>query len=196
MWCRMRRLSVPVGGKERFANGAEVRVKSLALVREDIIPSEVSFHEAEHVVPNPDNVEEATIVEGPRYRGRTKLRRFDPIAAAGPHANGRRGTGHDLMLIKLHGHNVEGAVGGAQIHLAGKGDHVRAVASLLEEKRTISGGEAKAVMEEVDLGKKVQVEISDPDGRKHEITERVKGDAKFMQIEMQPDIAYPLPKAA
>lgn len=66
--------------------------------------SSVATHETEHAVTaivNGTPVESVTIIPGPGYNGLTKLARPDPIAAVAPHANGRDGTSHDVLLQNL-----------------------------------------------------------------------------------------------
>ncbi|MFH1295007.1 MAG: hypothetical protein ABIH84_00255, partial [bacterium] len=141
--------------------------------------SSVSTHETEHAVTaitNGTPVESVTIKPGPGYNGLTKLTRFDPIAAVAPYANGRSGTGHDVFITKLSGHNPDALSGIARSITDKKRPHIKEVARTLDEKGTLSGSDVKRIMNRVDRrisepeAQKADVFISDPDGTERKLS--------------------------
>jgi len=91
----------------QFIEGFKVTVKPVESTK--IIPGSVANHEAKHIVAaitNGTGVKKATIVPGEGCLGLTELTRPDAIAAAAPHATGCDGTGHDVFIIGLMGHDV------------------------------------------------------------------------------------------
>lgn len=176
-----------------YVNG--FRVEAHALHRRKPTPSETAYHEAEHSVVAEKNgtfVKRATIVPGPGYGGLTEMTRPDPIAAAAPHAQGRSGTSYDVFIIGLMGVSVGSAASAAQSILRGNQEHVEAVASELEDKRTLSGEEIRQVMTDVEKGKEVVVFIRSPKGEEQRISERSRHKAP---VEIPKELVT-LPKAA
>lgn len=108
------------------------------------------FHEATHAVAavlNNTEVIEVTNVAGPGYYGMTRLGRADAIAAVAAHAMGCNGTGHDLMIVHHMGHEASSASYAARSLLSGREKEIYSVATLLAQRRSISGEEVKYAMQ-------------------------------------------------
>lgn len=163
-----------------------------------VVPSDTALHEATHTVPalvNGTPVEEVSIVPGPGYLGITKLGRPDPIAALAPHSTGHNGTGHDVFIASLMVNDIGPASNVAKSIAQSRQKEIAAVASLLEEKGTITGYEAKEAMDSVDRKKeenKATVFIKSPDGSEKRIPD-VNVDNGVV-IVPQEWVKYKLPK--
>lgn len=112
--------------------------------------NEVDIHESEHIAPDPSNVRRATVRPGRWYSGLTELYTYNAIQAAAPHANGRRGTRHDLMTLEAYGHDVNSAVAGAGQVIGRLYRKVLYIAARLHSKGEISGYEAEEAAKEAD----------------------------------------------
>ncbi len=122
-------------------------------------PGATAIHEAEHAVPGKDDVIKATIKPGPGYSGATWFTRFNAAAAAAPHAHGRGGTGFDVEQIRRAGHSLGAAMSAGRAALSGKDEHVLEVAKALQEEETLSGNDIRRIIQEVDEGFEVIIEI-------------------------------------
>lgn len=125
-------------------------------------------HEAKHALPNPDNVKSVTIIPGPGYRGLTELYIPDPVAALAPHATGEDGTGQDVMVASFITNNVSAAENAARGIVNNNTEEIEEIASVLEEKKTITGNEVKKAIHNV-RNRKEEVQlatvfIKSPDG--------------------------------
>ena len=152
-----------------YVNGFHIHVE--ADKKPLITPGSTAVHEATHAVAaiaNGTSVKKATIIPGPGYLGMTELSRFDAIAAAAPHADGCSGTGHDMHIVAMMGHD-KGSAASAALGVVGQNrQEISAVASLLEEKKTISGSDIDHTIREVSQKKngqeKATIHIKAPDG--------------------------------
>lgn len=138
-------------------------------------PGTTAIHEGIHVVATiltDNHVEEASIVPGPGYLGRT-IAGFSPIAFMAPHAMGCDGTGHDISVVIWKGYDPNSLAEAARSTLAGHEDEIYAVSSLIEAQGTISGYEAKWIMDEI-THPEAQVEITNPLGQKWEFVSKTR----------------------
>lgn len=143
-----------------------------------VVPGETAIHEAKHAVAavvNGTPVKEVTIIPGPGYLGLTELGRPDPIAAAAPYATGSKGGEYDVSVIPLMGGDVNSASSAGRSIIYGNPEAVEEVASVVEERKTITGYEVKQAMNRVGNkrkeGEKATVFIKNPDGREQRITD-------------------------
>lgn len=135
-----------------------------------------SRHEAFHTVPailRGIDVYIASIIPGPGYEGITKLGRFDDVSFMAPDSLGCRGTKHDVFVVTLMKRSPSSAAATARSLLMDKGDEINAVASLMEEKGTITGDDAKWAMNEV-VNPETAVEISNPEGKVNKFVTRIR----------------------
>jgi hypothetical protein len=138
-------------GKTHYFEGHKFRL-DMDPVPPKPIPGGTAMHEAMHIVPAIENgtgVESATIVPGAGYSGLTKLSRPDIVAAMGPHSMGASGTGYDVYIAGLMG-NAGGAESAARGIINSNMDKVRAVASKLEEVKTLTSVDIFRAIDEVD----------------------------------------------
>lgn len=150
----MRSETLSVTG-DTYIDGFQIRVQKDN--KPHITPGSTAVHEATHAVAaiaNGTSVKKATIEPGPGYLGLTELSRFDPIAAAAPHADGCSGTGHDVHIVAMMGIDVRAASSAALGVVGQNRQEIGAVASLLEEKKTITGSDIEASIREVGEKKK------------------------------------------
>ena len=151
-------------GKTFLPDGTQVIIsankkeESIKAANDNGNPTNTGVHEANHAVVairnDPTSVIDASVVPGPGYRGITRLRRPDAIAAAAPHSHGMGGTGHDVNIIRHMGHDV-GAVYAIARNIANDNkEHIHAVAVQMDKKGTLSGGEIVNIMDEVDRRKR------------------------------------------
>lgn len=159
-------INVPVGGREYLPDGSEIS----AVLNDElagVIPNETDYHETEHSVAGIEDgihIKKVTTIAGPGYLGLTEPASFSTVAAVAPHANGRGGTSHDLFVAEMMGADVDSAEKVARDIIAQKEDHIGAVARHLHVKRTLTGSEVEAIMDDVDKGDKVDVVIKRPNG--------------------------------
>lgn len=139
------------------------KITAIAEPKKTVIAGETAEHEATHAVTaikNGTSVRMATNIAGDGYLGATFLSRPDAVAAAAPHAVGHRGTGHDVSIVHAIGNH--GAFSAARTIVAMNHDNISAVAALIEEKGTVSGGEIEATMDAVDKKEeKVTIVVED-----------------------------------
>ena len=133
---------------------------------EKVITSSTSEHEAAHTVAailTGSNVRRASRIPGPDYLGITELDGFNGVAFMAAHALGYGGTGYDRMVVVQMGHDPNLLADVARGVLAGYEEEISAVASLIEARGTISGGEAQWAMESV-RDPRLEVAILNPLG--------------------------------
>lgn len=173
----MKEIETQIGRKEYLPDGSivESRIINPLILADNY--SDTAYHEALHAATAPRKVEMVSIVPGPGYLGITKFSSFDAAAAAAPHAHGKSGTSWDTTLIAMQGGSVSGASAEAKSRLAGKGEHVEAVARRLEVVKSMSGGEVREIMRRVDVGEEVEITITSASGEKEIKTEEgVRGE--------------------
>lgn len=137
-------------GRTQYVEGNRLSVE-LNPVLPGAIPGETATHEAMHVIAAYENgtgVESATIIPGAGYLGLTRLKRFDAVSAMAPHSMGKSGTSHDVYIASLFA-NAGAAESAARGIINSNMDKVAAVASSLEEKKTITGSDIDRVINEV-----------------------------------------------
>jgi hypothetical protein len=127
-------------------------------------------------------VKEASRIPGPGYLGITKLNEFNPISFMAAHALGCDGTGHDVAVVRYMGHSPESVASSARRLLVDKEEEIHAVSSLIEEKGTITGTEARQAMDEVS-NPEADVEMIGPNGEKRNFVAKTrKGKNFFVSI--------------
>ncbi len=84
----------------KFECGVVLDVHKIVPIR--VIPSDVSEHEATHVVAS-DGIISATIIPSENALGTTVPKRMTVGAAGAPAALGYRGTSHDLRVAASYG---------------------------------------------------------------------------------------------
>lgn len=157
---------MPISIKEtNYVNGAKVTV---APVESSVKPGRTAHHEATHGVvarKTGSEVVGMTIVPGPGYNGLTTLDRPNAIAAAAPHGIGHGGTGHDMRVAGILTRNPDRAAKlGAKIAKEST-EEIHAVASALEEKKTLTTKDVAAAMDKAQRQEKeVTITIEKPDG--------------------------------
>ncbi len=179
----MERLIRVSTGVTEFAPGWKARITPIKPF-DSITPGRTAYHEAAHAVAGIDDLVEASNVPGPGYNGITKLSRFNPIAFMAAHAMGCDGTGHDVAVTAMMGHDPESVASAARSHLAPLAEEIHAVASLIETRRTISGYEARMAMDMV-ANPKVQIEIIDPKGKTGQFAEKIKKGQEYLKTTIQ-----------
>lgn len=171
-------------------------------VRSRRVAGRTARHEAKHAFPNPDNVKTVTIIPGPGYFGLTELHIPDPVAALAPDATGEDGTGWDVRAaISITGGNIGPASNVAKSIVNENAEEVEEVASVLEEKKTISGYEVKQAIDNVrnkrKVGEKATLFIKSPEGFEQRIPDvDVRNGIVILPPKEQviPDKLYELPK--
>ncbi|GEM_PF-3363308 len=147
-------LSIPVTEKAKyFPDGTIVGVTAEKKEKKRTIPGGTAKHEAMHAVAAEENgtsVSLATIVPGEGYLGLTVLSRPDAVAAAAPHAHGHSGTSHDMKIVEFMGVSPSAASNAAR-NIIGRNSHkVEAVASHLQDNKSLSGFEVRNTMSDAE----------------------------------------------
>lgn len=144
-----------------------------------VTPGSTSYHEAAHTVAallTGDTPEIASRNPGPGYLGITILRRFNKLAFVAAHALGCSGAGHDLSVLHRMGHDIGSLASAARDLLSGNLNKVYAVASLIQAKGAITGGEAKWVMDKLD-NPEAKVEVVGRFGKIRHFVTKLRGGA-------------------
>ncbi len=186
---------IPKTRSERILpDGRKVVIEGLSTLTIDrrISPESVEYHEACHALA------QLLLGKGVRYltnipegdsAGHTAVDSLDPVVAAAAEAMGCVGTGHDLMMIEVLGHDVHAAIEGARRLLRGRETEILAIATMLREKRTLGGTEAWKLAcdaEEIQRGGEVYlVTIEHPDGTQ-EIQKQHIGLEDMLTIDVGP----------
>ena len=150
-----------------------------------LVPGSVAIHEAQHIVAG-SSTKRATITPGPGYLGMTEFNKFSPIGAIAPYAFGSEGAGYDVWLLRQLGYDIGSLARVARRRLYGREDEIYAVASLLQERRTISGHEAEVAMYEATRPRFDEVEIETPWGEQFTITVRNEQNTQIEIVEDHP----------
>lgn len=164
------------------------------------VAGRIARHEIKHAIVDPENVESITIIPGPGYLGLTQLRSPDPVAALAPHATGEGGTGHDVMVASFMTDNVSSAENVAKGIVQNNTEEIEQAASLLEEKKTMTGNELKQAINSVrnkEEVQKVTIFVKSPDGSERSVPNLdVKNDVVILPPKEQiiPSPHYELPK--
>ncbi len=163
----------------------KIKVTAEVEKKEKVIPSSVARHEAKHAVAaefNGTRVISATIIPGPGYLGLTRLSRPDAIAAAAPHATGSSGTSHDMRIVGLMGHDAAAVSSAARAIIDKNHEQVEAVATILEEKGTVTGSEIQYAIRDAEKKEdrvKIIVENLEDGDRTTETATATKGIVVF-----------------
>ncbi len=182
-------VNIPLGGEVVLPDGTRLK----AYPKEKLSkkkPGAAATHETRHAVvaiKNGTGVVFATIIPGPGYSGLTQIRAPDAVATAAPHAHGDGGTGHDVLMIVLSGHDLGAAMNAARSALSGMDKQVHAVAAELEERGTLMGADIERIMKLVENGQEIVIEITSPKGKKETRNKSgVKGDTVMLMPEDLP----------
>lgn len=145
------------------------------------VPGSTAYHEAVHAVAailTGSHVREATNIAGDGYLGKTEIDGFNAIAFAAAHAKGCGGTGHDLAVLRILGHDPSSLAWAARNVLSGHDDEIYAVSSLIEERGRISGFEAKEAMKKAS-DPEADVELISPNGQSYHFTSKIRGNPQY-----------------
>ncbi|HYM65506.1 MAG TPA: hypothetical protein VES68_03425 [Candidatus Sulfotelmatobacter sp.] len=137
-------------GRTQYIEGFKINVE-IVKPKNKTIPGGTAIHEAMHVVgaiENGTGVKSATIIPGDGYLGLTELSRPDAVAAMAPHSMGASGTGYDVYVAGLMG-NAGSSESAARGIISANMDKVEAVATVLEEKGTITTGDINEAVDEL-----------------------------------------------
>jgi len=157
-------------------------VDQLGVNPDDI--DDTTWHESEHISPDPDNVQWATNQSGDGFLGLTVLRRHSIIQAAAPHANGRRGTGFDLATIEARRHDLNSAISEAGKVINQLKRRTLFIAARLYRQGYITGAEAKQASTESEYDKAKMV--IEEDGKQKSVTSTVKiGEQHVFNVDVK-----------
>lgn len=193
-----RTVSAPVDGEVK-EEGYTIRSKSKSVFENLTQGGETTGHEIDHVLgaEGPDEVEYVTNIPGTGSKGKTVFKRPNRVAAAAAHANGRSGTGWDMMIVRSSG-DEGSAISAAKSRLSSNARYRPVYESELEKTGVVTGGRLKELKMEVDqeyiLGPKVVQEIIDPYGRREKREMRAQSSTIGVKIEVESE-EY-LPRAA
>lgn len=154
-----------------YVFGDGTRVTCREITPTVITPSEVSLHEAAHVVASNGEIEKASIVPNGNTLGYVKPKRLTPEGAMAAVGMGYSGGGWDTFITRyiLRTHPNRAAARGREKVLAKKEEHFQ-VAVMLEERRNIyqnDVNEAYTRARKARLGiRPVEIEIIMPEGQK------------------------------
>lgn len=125
-------------GKNYVPDGAEIIVQRKPEPQPKIKKpvSQTAEFEARHAVLGLSDLENVSIEPGPGYKGITRLRRYNPVAAAAHVHEG--GGGHDAMIIRLHGDDVNRMAALAKSEIGNKRKEIDAVAEALMDEKTLT----------------------------------------------------------
>ena len=163
-------------GTHEIADGWKAVIKPINSF-DQVTPSSTAYHEAIHTVAallTGSHVKEASRRSGPGFLGRTILSEFNAIAFIAPHAKGCSGTGYDVSVLAIMGHDPDSLASAARSVLIGHEGEVHAVASLIEINGSISGYEAKEIMGRVN-DPEAEIKITNPLGEERHFVIKVRG---------------------
>lgn len=125
-------------GTNYAPNGAEILVvrRSEPQPRQERPVSRTAEFEARHAVLGLSDLVNVSIEPGPGYKGITRLRRYNPVAAAAHVHDG--GGGHDAMVIRLMGDDVNTMAAIARSEVGQKRKEIDAVARALMDEKTLT----------------------------------------------------------
>ena len=161
-------------------------------------PSDTAVHEAIHADVAEENgtaTLEASIVPSGNARGFVRMSRADPIAAAAPHADGHRGTGHDMRLVSQSGMSETRACSVARRVMAGRRHKIHRLAGHLEYRKRLSGQEIRRARQKIEDGETVKVTIRRPTGERTTVYKHGITDPNLILITF-PDLPLEQPLAA
>lgn len=164
----MERLRVIPGGRSEYAaNGAQVIAKIVNPLEKGEKPTGTPRHEIKHAKVLQETggvVFDATIIPGPGYKGRTRGSGMTGPAMVGPHVTGESGGGFDMFMEELSGNNLASDTAIAKSIIYRNEESIDYVASLLQKRKTMTGGQITEAFNRFDEGERVIVEYRTPDG--------------------------------
>ena len=141
-----------------------------------VVAGVTAFHEAGHIVPHLKRgkwVRRATIEPGPGYLGKTEVDEYDPVSFMGPRWLGCDGRGHDEAVVIAMGDDPGSSADAAGSYLRNAQEDLRDVAALLQKNKTITGSQAKEVMDR-NANPEVNLYVIDPSGNVRHFVEKIK----------------------
>jgi hypothetical protein len=173
-------VSIRPGYETVLSDGTRITAEPISNFRINRNPSEVALHEAYHVLAailQGVGVKRATVVPEGDALGVTEVTQFDPVVAAAAHAFGCDGCGHDLTLVMLSGHDVGSSASAARSLLSGYEDEIFAIATLLDERKSVDGSEAIGIVRHIDEVSREEelmvVKVTAPNGTRNTHTKRL-----------------------
>ena len=164
----MERLRVIPGGRSEYAvNGAQVRAKIINPLEKGEKPTGTPIHEIKHAKVMQETggtVFDATIVPGPGYNGLTRGANISGAARIGPHITGESGGGFDMHVAEMLGQNTSSEAIAAKSIIYENEEGIDYVASLLQKRKTMTGGQIAEAFNRFDEGERVIVELKSPEG--------------------------------
>lgn len=181
------RIEASVGDKKYLTNGSTLEVIDSDELELSNYASNTSQHEATHTAAtSPENIELVSIIPGPGYLGITKLKKFDSVAAAAPHAFGMDGTDWDTYLVEANGGSITGNSAAARSRLKNEDEYIDVLSRRLEKVKSMNGNEVKKVRDYVTKGHSIELKITKADGEQIVINEKIKGEIVIVDF-TEPD---------
>ena len=183
----MERIGISTGTNiTKLDNGFSISATRVEVQR--VIPSDVSMHEAAHVVAS-DGIISATIIPSENALGTTIPKRMTVAAAGAPAALGHSGTSHDLRVAAYLGSDLQTTLAAGRAALKGQEEVMHEVATLLEERKTIGQTDVEEARHNVKKERngifKVEVQISSPEGKTNTfMTESVRGEISIKDLQL------------
>jgi hypothetical protein len=137
---------------EELRDGTKVTVRRVEGAVTDWSVNSTAYHESCHALAAMllgITVYAATDQPGPGYGGATWVDGYDRRVAAAAEAKGCSGTGHDMMTVAMMGDSPSGAVSEAATLLSGQDSQLLAVATAIQRRGTVSGGDMHAAHDRV-----------------------------------------------
>jgi hypothetical protein len=153
--------------------------------------STVDIHEMTHAFTQRrrgKRLEEVTNIPGPGSLGHMRGE-FDAVTAIAPHAMGIPGggdentPGSDVWQVVHAGYSPEAVAETARHICKPAKDHINALAVALHECNTMGQAETDDIINKVDRGPSIEIEIEGPNGTRKE-TRRVNRGQGVVQVEL------------
>ncbi|OGH16013.1 MAG: hypothetical protein A3C30_00865 [Candidatus Levybacteria bacterium RIFCSPHIGHO2_02_FULL_40_18] len=142
------------------------------IIDSGVVTDEVDEHEGNHLLVAAElgvSIIEGSVIPEGDSLGHVKTGHFSAPVAMAAHADGGRGTGHDRLLVRLHGDNEDSAAAVAKDIIRRKPKHKKALAILLHKEKVVNGSRVHSELAKVDQGETVETTVVDPDGKQHKI---------------------------
>ena len=161
--------------EKQLQNGIKMIVEVLEDVETEGEPTDTSDHEVIHMLLlyfggtgfyyGTNKAEGNTL-------GHVMPKGHDSVAAIGPHALGKGGTGHDRMLAHYANDNEEAVASIARSRMSGKNHYRRVFGLELDKRRILTESDAEHIIDIVNKGKRISVRFVMPDGSEHRTGKR------------------------
>lgn len=164
----MERLRVIPGGRSEFApDGTQVRAKIVNPLEKGERPTGTPIHEITHakiMQETGGTVYDASIIPDSDSNGRTRGANISGAARVGPHMTGQAGGGFDMYAAEILGQNTSSNAATAKSIFYEHEEGIAYVASLLQKRKTMTGGQIAEAFNRFNEGEIVIVEVKTPDG--------------------------------